>query len=250
MNRIRRRVAELQIALMFMTRLPPGPIRGEVPSLADARWAYPLAGLVVGGLAWCGHALALAAGLPPSVAAVSAIAIMALATGGLHFDGLADLADGIGGGRDAEHRLRIMRDSHIGSYGALALLLVTALIGASIASFPPGRAMAGAFLFSAVTSRLAMLAVLEWLPPVRADGLGRDASGHNPCVLLPGLGICAGTAWLAGSGSVPALLSAAVTVFAIAHLARRKIGGQTGDVLGAIQLATEAACWLTLATRS
>lgn len=250
MNHLRRRLAELQIALMFMTLLPAGPIRGEVPSLADARWAYPLAGLAVGGMTWLGHGIALAAGLPPPVAAVIAIAVMALVTGGLHFDGLADLADGIGGRRDAEHRLRIMRDSRIGSLGALALVLVTAMIVASIASFPPDAAMAEMFLFSALISRLAMLAALEWLPPARGDGLGRDASRRNPWALLPGVVTSAPLAWLIGAGSLIALLSVAVTLVAVAHLARKRIGGQNGDVLGAIQLAAEAACWLTLLARS
>src|SRR5690625_5084893 len=214
MSHLRRRLAELQIALMFMSRLPAGPIRGDVPGLADARWAYPLAGLAVGGLAWLGHALALAAGLPSPVAAVIAIAIMALVTGGLHFDGLADLADGIGGGRDAEHRLQIMRDSRIGSHGALALLLVSALLGTSLASFPPEAPMAGAFLFSAVSSRLAMLAALELLPPARRDGLGREASRRSAWALLPGIAVSAATAWLIGAGSLAALPVAAVTLLA------------------------------------
>lgn len=250
MSHLRRRLAELQIALMFMTRLPVGPIRGEVPGLADARWAYPLAGLVVGGLAWLGQGIALAAGLPSPVAAVIVIAIMALVTGGLHFDGLADLADGMGGGRDTEHRLQIMRDSRIGSHGALALILVTALIGTSIASFPPKAPMAGAFLFSAVTSRLAMVAALELLPPARGDGLGCEASRRNVWALLPGVMVSAATALLVGAGSLAALPMAAVILLAVALWARRKIGGQTGDVLGAIQLATEAACWLALAIRN
>ncbi len=118
---------EFRVALMLLSRLPAGRIEGAAPNLADARWAFPLVGLALGLIGWAVHAGALASGAPAPVAAVRALAALALATGALHFDGLADFADGIGGGRDRAHALEIMRDSRVGSYGVLALILIVAL---------------------------------------------------------------------------------------------------------------------------
>ena len=123
---LRRRLDEARLALMLLTRLPVGRLKDPVPSLAEARWAYPLVGLVIGAIAWVAHHGALMLGLGPLPAALVALGAMVLVTGALHHDGLADFADGLGGGRDPDHRLEIMRDSRIGSYGALALIFDSA----------------------------------------------------------------------------------------------------------------------------
>ncbi|SFR18144.1 adenosylcobinamide-GDP ribazoletransferase [Poseidonocella sedimentorum] len=246
MSALRQRVAELRLALMLLTRLPSGQLAEPAPSLAAARWAYPLAGLVVGLGTWAGFALMLALGGTPGMAALAALLAGALLTGGLHHDGLADFADGIGGGRDRAHCLEIMRDSRIGSYGVLALVLVLALMGTSIAALGD-RATIAPFLALACASRLFMLGAMTWLPPARADGLGHSAAGSGARALLPGLALCALLILFAGPAMVAALAPMALIVFTTARLARRRIGGQTGDVLGAVQLLTECGGWVALA---
>lgn len=246
---IRRRRAEAQLALMLLSRLPAGRMAGPPPPIGAAVWAFPLAGLVLGGLAAAALWAGLALGLPASLAAGLALAAQVALTGALHEDGLADLADGLWGGRDAARRLEIMRDSRIGSYGTLALILSLGLRGQALAWLVAQDAgpAAGAIIVLAMTSRLAPVLLLATLPPARRDGLGhaaRDVPGTAilaatlialaPALLLPG--------WLA------MLAVQAALVAGLAALARRRLGGQTGDVLGAGQQLAETGGWLALCT--
>ncbi len=236
----RARLAELQLAVMLLTRLPAGRIAGPAPELVAARWAFPLVGALIGGLTWAGFAGAGALGAPPPIAALLALGLLALLTGGLHFDGLADCADGLGGGRDRAQALEIMRDSRIGSYGVLALIVVTGLWVMAVAEAAPDGP---AFIAAAALSRAAMVALQEALPPARADGMGRLAAGESRAArgvlaLVAAVGLLV---W-----PLP-LLACALVTCALGWLARRKIGGQTGDVLGAAQLLSETAFFVTLA---
>jgi len=238
---------EFRVALMLLSRLPAGRIEGAAPNLADARWAFPLVGLALGLIGWAVHAGALASGAPAPVAAVLALAALALATGALHFDGLADFADGIGGGRDRAHALEIMRDSRVGSYGVLALILIVALWLAALASLGAAAGLAP-FLVIGALSRVAMIGLQETQPAARSDGLGRMAAGRSgrarlsaaAAVLLAGLAV--------GWQGVALAATCAVVAAGTGVLARRKLGGITGDVLGATQLLAEAFCWAVLAT--
>jgi adenosylcobinamide-GDP ribazoletransferase len=241
-----RRVEEARLALMLLTRLPAGRLADPAPSLADARWAYPLVGLIVGALAAAAQAGALAVGLGPLAAALLALTVAALVTGALHLDGLADFADGIGGGRDRAHALLIMRDSRIGSYGVIVLVLALALGATGLADIAVEKALA-ALLLAATGSRLAMLVVLDRLPPAREDGLGRSAAGTAPGAWLPGAAAVAILAVWIGPAALPALAAMGLAALAVARLALRRIGGQTGDVLGATQVTAEVACILALA---
>ena len=240
------RVAEVQIALMTLTRLPAGRVLDPVPSMAAAAWAFPLVGILVGGLGAIGYALALAANLPPAFAALVAIAIAIIVTGAIHEDGLADMADGLGGGRDRAHKLAIMRDSHVGSYGILALLLALAMRGVCITTVGTPLAVACAMVALAAASRAAMVVALFAMPPARSDGLGQAASevGLWRCAVAVALG----AAMLVGLASAwPLVAIAMIAVGALlAWLAWRHIGGQTGDVLGAIQQVTEIAGWAAI----
>jgi adenosylcobinamide-GDP ribazoletransferase len=237
---LRPRLAELQVAMMLLTRLPAGRIDGAVPDLAAARWAFAIVGAVIGFLTWLAYAGAQAIGAPPAIAALLALAALALLTGVLHFDGFADYADGIGGGRDKAHALEIMRDSRVGSYGMLALMVVVGLWIVSVAIVDPGPL---AFVGAAMLSRAGMVAVQEVLPPARVDGMVRLAAGdtRGARVVLAILAIGALLVW--PGPSIAALAAGTVT----AWRAHRKIGGQTGDVLGAVQLVSETTIWVVLA---
>lgn len=238
---LRGRLAEVQLAVMMLTRLPAGRITGDAPNLSAARWAFPFVGLLIGGLTWVAHAAVNALGLPPMVSAGMALAVLALATGALHFDGLADYADGIGGGRDKAHALEIMRDSRVGSYGVLAMILVSLLWVGSVAAAAPGLPE---FLFAAVLSRAAMVVVQEALPLARTDGMAQLASGRSNTarVVVAGLAVGALVFWPVQ------LVVCALVAALVAFQAKRKIGGQTGDVLGAVQFLTETAIWITFAS--
>lgn len=246
MKLFRKRLSDVQVALMLLTRLPAGRLKGAVPGLEQAIWAYPLVGLILGTLSFIIHSLCGAIGLPSIVCAWAALGGLALMTGGLHFDGLADFADGIGGGQNKAHSLDIMRDSRIGSYGVLALLITTGLWTSSVASVAAGPSLAS-WMFIAVSSRVAMAAVAILQPPARNDGLGSLASGAGAVHLLPGLILIGILAGFDPKQSAIAIVVISATAFSTAAMAQRKIGGQTGDVLGAVQFISETAGWMTIA---
>lgn len=240
-----RRREELRLALMLLTRLPVGRIEGAAPSMAASAWAWPVAGLVVGLLSALALAIALGAGLPPLSAAILALAVSALATGAMHEDGLADLADGFGGGATRDRKLEIMRDSRIGSYGVVALVLSLGFRATAIAALAPAGA-GWALVAMAAASRATMPAALALMPPARPDGLGR-AAATEPVPALPAAVL--GFVCLLPLGVFAALavaVSTGLAALALGILARRQIGGQTGDVLGAMQQVAEIAGWAAL----
>ncbi len=241
---MRRRLDELQVAFMLLTRLPAGRLAGCAPSPAAASWAFPLVGAAVGTGGWAAWAAAMACGLPASIAAVLSVAAMAGVTGGLHEDGLADVADGFGGGRDAARKLEIMRDSRIGSYGVLVLVFGILLKVLCVDEAGTGFA---AFVATAAASRCAMLAAMQLMPPARKDGLGRAAASPGLTRIAAAVVLAALFVAPLGVGAIAVLAALASAALAVGLIARRQIGGQTGDVLGAIQMVSDVAAWLTLA---
>ncbi|WP_323032778.1 adenosylcobinamide-GDP ribazoletransferase [Paracoccus sp. (in: a-proteobacteria)] len=244
-----KRLAQAVLALVWLTRLPVGRLLPAAPPvLAQAVWAFPLTGLVVGLIGALPLALASVTGLPAGVAALLAVGAMILATGGLHEDGLADFADG-NGGATRERRLEIMRDSRIGSYGVLALILIVGLRVAAIAALfdDPWLAVA-AVIGLAAASRAGMAAGLGFMAPARPDGLGRAAGrptrGTVTAALVFGAAVLL---WPALFLSQPVavwlalLLAVALAQIWLARRALRTLGGQTGDVLGAMQQVGEVA---------
>jgi adenosylcobinamide-GDP ribazoletransferase len=229
---------------MLLTRLPVARLsRGDVPPAACV-WAYPLVGAVVGGIGAGVFALAWL-GLPPAIAAILAITATILATGGLHEDGLADTADGFGGGRTVERKLEIMRDSRIGSYGALALMLSLALRITALALIAEPKAAAFALIAAGTLGRGAMLLPLLRLHPARTSGLAAPLTAMAPATACIGLALAAAPATLA-----PATLAAGLAAAAImTWLARRQIDGYTGDVLGATEQVAECAVLTALLIR-
>jgi adenosylcobinamide-GDP ribazoletransferase len=241
---------ELRTALRFLTRLPLRHESDEAaPSLAASCWAFPVAGVVVGVVGGIVFLIAAAVGLPSLAAALLAVGATALATGGLHEDGLADTVDGFGGGASRTEKLAIMRDSRIGAYGVLALLFSVALRVAALVQIGDGWHALGALIAAHAVTRGFLPQAMRLLEPVRADGLGAMAGRPTKSA----------AAWASGIGAIVALLAvglrpgltaaiaAAVTMVVIGWIARRQIGGQTGDVLGAIEQGGEIAALLGVA---
>lgn len=253
---------DLLICLRFATRLPLPALGSEIAPHALALFSravrmLPLAGALVGALAAIILAIAAALGLPPPLTAPLAVAALTLLSGALHEDGLADCADGFGGGATRERKLEIMRDSRIGAFGALALALTLYLRIASltlIAGHSLGLACA-VLIGAAAVSRGAALIPLHILPPARAGGAGFSAGKPQAGALR--VGACLACVFAlapiaAGSGLARALVGAGVGVLAaliVTALAKRQIGGQTGDVAGAAQQISEIAFYLVFAAR-
>lgn len=235
----------------FLTRLPFRPAvgagNGGMADLAPAARAFPLIGLVIGGLGGGAIRLAAETGLSPLAAALVGLCVCAWLTGALHEDGLADMADAMGGG-DTARRLEIMRDSRIGSYGVLALIFAVGLKAAALAGLPgPGVAWA-ALAAAAALSRAVMVPCMAWLRPARADGLGHGAGRPDGLVvaLALGLGALAALALLGWAVGLAALAVALAAGFVVGRVARRRFGGYTGDVLGAAQQAAEISVLLVV----
>jgi adenosylcobinamide-GDP ribazoletransferase len=171
-----------------------------------------------------------------------------LLSGGLHEDGLADSADGLAGS-DPPARLAIMRDPRIGAFGALALLFSVGLRWAALFVLAQGAAALPALIVAAALSRTVPVVLLFWLPPARPDGLGRTAGRPSEATLLTTLAFAVLlTLPLAGlAAGVLALAAAGVAALLTGELGKRRIGGQTGDVLGAGQQVAEALVLLALA---
>ena len=175
------------------------------------------------------------------MAGAVALAVAALATGALHEDGLADTADGLFGGWTKERRLEIMKDSRIGSYGVLALMVVTLARWSAITALVAGGHWA-AILAAAGLSRAPMAAVMAGLPNARGNGLSASTGAPTRGAAAGAAGLALLLALLLTGGTAIAMgLAVLATTAGVAALAKRKIGGQTGDILGATQQMAETA---------
>lgn len=235
---------DIAVAFAFLTRIPIGVPHDPARPLARAAWAFPLAGVVVGGIGGAMAAGAAALGLPAGAGALLAVGAMAVTTGALHEDGLADVADGFGGGRDRESALAIMRDSRIGSFGAIALIVV---IGLRVVAVSESIAPLNALVLAAVLGRTAVVPAMAWLPNARADGLGAGAGkpGGIETALAVALGV-ATAAVLAPAAALLAVAAAVGAALAVGLISLRKIGGMTGDTLGATEQVAETAVLMAL----
>jgi adenosylcobinamide-GDP ribazoletransferase len=239
---VRAAIEECKVALQFLTRLPvDGPACSPPAALAASAPMFPLVGALVGAAGGLVFALAAWLALPPMLAALLAVAVQILLTGGLHEDGLADVADGFGGGRTRAHKLRIMRDSRLGSFGALALVLaLLARIGALTALATPAL-VATSLIAAGSASRAALPVIMAALPPARDEGLAARAGRPHPLRAIAGvvIAILLAPALLPPAMAASGLMVAACITLIIARLADRQIGGHTGDVLGAAQQLAE-----------
>ncbi|MEU0337185.1 adenosylcobinamide-GDP ribazoletransferase [Streptomyces sp. NPDC006193] len=236
----------LRFAFGTLTVLPVRVRRWDRGAARGGMLWAPLAGLVVGGCAAGLGLLLLVLGAGPPLAAVASVAVPAALTRGLHLDGLADTADGLGSGKPAEDALRIMKQSDIGPFGVLTLVLVLLAQAAVLAQLYDGSWARGALaaVASAVAARLALtLAARTGVPAARPEGLGAAVAGVVPRGAAPALAAgavaAAGAAGacLGGHDGVRAALAVAAALVAAQLLLRRcvrRFGGVTGDVFGAL----------------
>ena len=242
-------------AIGFLTRLPAGG--DHAGDLTPAFWAFPLVGAGIGAGGGLVYVTGAFFGLPPMAAVILALMATMLLTGALHEDGLADTADGFGGGADRAAKLVIMRDSRIGTYGVLTLILVIGLkvtlltqIGAR-GSDP--TAVIAALVAAGSLSRAAMLLIPAFAGPARAEGLGAALSRPAPVMVIVPAVLAAAilAAVLVRFGWVPilwSLIAAGVSTTGVAVLAVRQVGGYTGDILGAAQQISETVILVALTT--
>ncbi len=251
-------VGDLKASLAFLTRVPADWLGSDPNTRPDFRRAaalFPLAGCMIGLGGGLGLVVASAIGAPPMASATLAVTATMALTGGLHEDGLADTADSFGGAT-VEHRLQIMGDSRIGTFGAAALILSLLLRVACLTAMIVVGGMfiaAGVLIIAEGISRAAMVRMWHDLPAAKASGLSHDTGppGHSAMlVALASAGVLAVLAIpLVGlrSAILAAVLAALATYIAI-RLIAQAIGGRTGDALGACQQVVLAAFLLGAAT--
>jgi adenosylcobinamide-GDP ribazoletransferase len=247
---VKRQLALFLIALQFLTRLPTPRLKSFQPNWVtrSARY-FPLVGQLVGAI--CAGAYWLAdqvwTGWLP---ALIALGVGVLVTGALHEDGLADTADGLGGGQDRARRLAIMKDSAIGTYGVLALGLTLAVKAAALSTLAPGLAIAG-LIGAHGLARAAAVATMRLTPyagDAQAAKWAPAAMGVTTRELAVALVIAAWPLVLLSPAAVGAALAfGALPALALGLIARRLLGGHTGDVLGAIEQVFEMGFLLGLA---
>jgi adenosylcobinamide-GDP ribazoletransferase len=215
---LRARLTELAAAVTLLTWLPVHRLPlGSAPNSASAVWAYPLVGALVGGIG-----------------------------GGAYW---LDFADGLGGST-REQSLAIMRDHRIGSYGVIALILSLAIRITAIAVIAETSAVAAALIAAAATSRLAAVLVMAALPAARADGISASVGRPRGARAAAALGVTFVISWLLlpfGMALI-AIIAAATAALAIGAIASARLGGQTGDVLGAAVVLAECLVLTALAS--
>jgi adenosylcobinamide-GDP ribazoletransferase len=241
-------IRSLRAAVSFLTVLPVANPDGS-PGARLGRAYFPAIGALVGLGAAAVFVLAGAASTP-LLGAAAAVATLSLLTGAIHLDGLADCADGLLGRGDATHRLEVMRDPRLGSYGVTAIVAVLLLDVAALASMSPVRAIA-ALVIAGALSRLATLTVIAFVPYVRSSGLGLAAwdSRRRGLDLAVGVLSAAAVCALDWKRALVALPLVALTALALAILARSRVGGATGDVCGATSELCQLAVLLVFAVR-
>jgi adenosylcobinamide-GDP ribazoletransferase len=227
---------DLHLAITFLTRIPLPLLASLEPgAMTRALRLFPLVGASIGagiGLIYWGLT---SSGISATAAAWIAIAGGLALTGVLHEDGLADTADGFGGGRDRESKLTILRDSRIGAYGAAALVVSLGLKASLLAGFE-GKAAVAALALCEGVSRAAMPWMMRLLPPARSDGVAASLEPMGASVLGPATIIAAALLLLlAPDKAVTLVIIFILALLAMRTLAKRQIDGFTGDVLGATQ---------------
>jgi adenosylcobinamide-GDP ribazoletransferase len=237
---VTRHLSDLGGATAFLTTLG----RGATPTPQTLRW-FPLVGILVGGTVgavWW----AAASWWPPLLAALLVVVADLVITGALHHDGVADSADGLLPHLDRERRLEVMRAPDVGTFAVVTLVAVIGLQVAALATIEPDPLLLAGIWCA---SRTAMVVVASTQPYARSEGLASAFLGGSGAggVALVGAGLAIGLVWWSGWLAIVALGSLALTAVAVTWLARRRIGGFTGDVLGALCVLGQTTALLTVA---
>jgi adenosylcobinamide-GDP ribazoletransferase len=234
------------IALQFFTRLPiPSWVGFEASWLQHASRYFPLVGCVVAAIAAAVYFVA-ALVLPAPVAAVLSTAASIYLTGAFHEDGFADTCDGLGGGLTRERVLEIMKDSRIGAYGAIGIVCMLAAKLSALAMLPP-RVAVGALFLAHPLSRLAAASLIWKLEYVRGEGKAKPLAQQMTSAefaiaflsaLLPAPVLLA-VGWMRPEAVLAALLAALLAAVWLGRKLHKRLGGYTGDCLGAVQQLAE-----------
>ena len=235
-------VFDLHLAATFLLHLPlPGLPQVPPGALTRAMRVFPLVGAGVGAMGGLVYAGAVTINLTPLLAALLAMAIMTWLTGGLHEDGLADMADGFGVTGPRARKLAVMRDSCLGTFGVLALVFGIAIRAAAVAAVGADGVVAAAtaLVLAETMGRAAMPLAMRLAPPARSDGLGAalpaadDGDVFAAAVIAGAMAIVLALILRPPGPALGAALAMGGAVGVVMVSARRHIGGQTGDVLGA-----------------
>jgi adenosylcobinamide-GDP ribazoletransferase len=236
---------DLPAALGLLTRLPV-IVDGNraMHRGAASAWAYPLVGVVLGVILAAIIPFMLWVGLPAGIVAGIILAGSVILTGAMHEDGLADTVDGLWGGWDRARRLEIMKDSHIGVYGVCAIALSLLIRWLALVVIVSVGAYWVAFITIGALSRASMVVLMATMPNARTGGLSKRVGRPATATTWVAVGISVGLAILCGY--IELFFVTAVVTLICGLIARAKIGGQTGDILGATQQITEISMLLAL----
>jgi adenosylcobinamide-GDP ribazoletransferase len=244
-------IRDVGLATTLLTRIPiPHPADATPSELARAQRAFPLIGAIIGFVAGLVDRSLLAIGVPSLAAAALTLGAGAALTGALHEDGLADVGDGFGGGRDRTTKLVIMRDSRIGTYGVIILLVGFSARLSALSSLPAGRVIP-ALVVAHTLGRSVIPVLAANMPFARDDGLGRSAGRpeRSSVIIALVLAVAIALLCLPLKAALMAMAYTLVAASAMAALAWRQIGGVTGDVFGATEQVVEAVVLFALAAR-
>jgi adenosylcobinamide-GDP ribazoletransferase len=239
------RLTGLLAAIQFLTRIPIR-LRSE-PSLNKTVAWFPIAGALIGVVVG-GAAAGLWHVVPPLVAAAVAVTVGLLITGAFHEDGLGDVADAFGGGWTVERRLEILKDSRHGTYGVAAMCTSIVVRMLALGSLPGPATMFAAAVAAHTMGRVAAVGMAGTMALATHSGLGADygrgtSRGRAAASTATGTAL---TALVVGWWAAPLSAAAVVAVLTTGALARRKIGGISGDVLGACEQVAECLCLVVL----
>ena len=241
-------IRSLRAAISFLTVLPVANADGSSGERLGRAY-FPAIGALIGLAAGATFAI-LSAVTAPLLAAACAVAFLCVLTGAIHLDGLADTADGLLGGGEPSRRLEVMRDPRLGTFGVTAIVVVLLLDVAALSSMSPARGLA-ALVVGGALSRLATLSVIAFIPYVRSSGLGVAAwdARHRGLDLVLGSATALVASVIDWRRALIALPFVGLTAIAVAGLARRRLGGATGDVCGATAELCQLAALLVFAVR-
>lgn len=240
-------IVDLQVAASLLTRVPVGAC-SDPRDLSRSAWAWPLIGLAGGALAGLIGASLLTLTGSAHMAAFVALVVLIVLTGALHEDGLADSVDGLVGGKDRQACLHIMKDSQIGAFGSTALVmsLLGRWVGITMIDSPGSMILALAVV--GAVSRAVMVAVAHLVPLARPDGLSAAVGTPSRAMTLIAILIALAASLALGVAGLAALIAASVITIPICQFAKSRIGGQTGDIIGATQQCSEVAALLVIGT--